>query len=74
MTSPENTKKRNHLKLLLFGASIGAVLGMLFAPAKGSETRDKLRGLWSDLFDNSWEEQNEGNSNQENDPESDHPV
>jgi gas vesicle protein len=36
---------------LLAGAVIGGVLGMLFAPAKGSDTRRKIAGKTNDLTD-----------------------
>jgi gas vesicle protein len=34
---------------LLVGAAIGGVLGILFAPDKGSETRKKIAGQTDDL-------------------------
>lgn len=34
---------------LLFGAAIGALLGVLFAPYKGSETRKKVKRKADDL-------------------------
>ncbi len=34
---------------LLIGAAIGGVLGVLFAPDKGSETRKKMMGKADDL-------------------------
>ncbi len=34
---------------LLAGVAVGAVLGLLFAPEKGSETRDKINESLADL-------------------------
>lgn len=36
---------------LLAGVAAGAILGLLFAPDKGSETRDRLSDSLSDLGD-----------------------
>lgn len=36
---------------LLAGLTAGAVLGLLFAPDKGSETRDKIQDSLADLGD-----------------------
>lgn len=36
---------------LLVGAGIGAALGVLFAPKKGSETREELKNYFDDLSD-----------------------
>ncbi len=36
---------------LLAGLAAGAVIGLLFAPEKGSETRDKLNDSLADLGD-----------------------
>ena len=44
-------KTEKILTAFLLGAGIGAVLGILFAPDKGSETRAQLREDASKLFD-----------------------
>lgn len=36
---------------LLIGAAIGGVLGILFAPAKGTETRKKISGKTDEFTD-----------------------
>lgn len=36
---------------LLIGAAVGAIVGILFAPDKGSETRKKLIAKGTDLTD-----------------------
>lgn len=36
---------------VLTGVAVGAILGILFAPDKGSETRKKIAGKGSDLAD-----------------------
>lgn len=36
---------------LLLGAAAGAVLGLLFAPSKGSELRQKIKDSTGDLVD-----------------------
>jgi gas vesicle protein len=42
---------RKFISGLLLGAGIGALLGLLFAPDKGSETRKKLAKKGEDLAD-----------------------
>lgn len=44
---------------LLAGAAAGAALGILFAPAKGSETRKELSGKGEDLKESIKEKFNE---------------
>lgn len=45
--------KNNNLLLgILGGVAIGATLGILFAPAKGSDTRKKIADKGSDLKEN----------------------
>jgi len=39
------------LGAVLLGAAIGGALGILFAPAKGSETRNKLSKKGNDITD-----------------------
>lgn len=49
MENSNNTGKL--IGVLVLGAVIGGALGILFAPAKGSETRKKLIGKSDDLAD-----------------------
>jgi len=49
MENQNNTSKI--IGSLLLGTAIGAALGILFAPNKGSETRKKLIGKTDDLGD-----------------------
>lgn len=44
-------KKTNLALGILGGAALGAILGVLFAPAKGSETREKIAQKGGELSD-----------------------
>lgn len=48
------------LGALVLGAAAGAVLGILFAPGKGSELREKIRGGAGDILDELTEKIKEG--------------
>lgn len=48
------------LGALVLGAAAGAVLGILFAPSKGSELREKISSSAGDLIDELTEKINEG--------------
>ena len=50
------------ISALLVGAAAGAVLGVLFAPDKGSETRKKISKKTQDLIDQLSEKVEEGKS------------
>ena len=45
-------KNNNVLLGILVAVAVGAALGILFAPAKGSETRKKIADKGNDLKDN----------------------
>lgn len=47
MENSNNTSKI--IGALLVGAAVGGILGILFAPDKGSETRKKIAGKTNDL-------------------------
>jgi len=46
-----SSKTGNSILALLAGAAIGVGLGILFAPDKGSKTRDKMKDGFDDLKD-----------------------
>ena len=46
-----SSKTGNSVLALLAGAAIGVGLGILFAPDKGSKTRDKMKEGFDDLKD-----------------------
>ncbi|WP_396211452.1 YtxH domain-containing protein [Flavobacterium sp.] len=46
-----STKNGNSILAILAGAAIGVGLGILFAPDKGSKTREKLKEGFDDLKD-----------------------
>lgn len=45
----QETMSTSSAAYLLFGAAIGATLGLLFAPKKGSELRDELSEMGKDV-------------------------
>jgi len=45
------TKNYNNIVALLAGAAIGVGLGILFAPDKGSKTREKIKDGFEDMKD-----------------------
>ena len=47
--SKEKTKNKKGLGKFIAGIAVGAGLGVLFAPKKGSETRKDLKKLFDDL-------------------------
>ena len=46
------SKKNNKLGIFILGAAVGTGIGMLFAPRKGSETREMLKAKMDELLIN----------------------
>ena len=71
MNQPENTntKAKTLLAGVTLGLIIGGLLGFVFAPAKGSDSRRKLFTLFEDENNNTTEDLMD-----DFDPESDRPV
>lgn len=76
----QNQSSNTQLKVigaLLLGAAIGAALGVLFAPAKGVETRRKLMNDAKDMADDLKDKFKKSSNEEESgldDPELNNPV
>lgn len=76
----QNQSSNTQLKVigaLLLGAAIGATLGVLFAPAKGAETRRKLMNDAKDMAEDLKDKFKNSSSEEESgldDPELNNPV
>ena len=70
----ENESNNQNLKILgaaILGAAAGALLALLFAPAKGSETRRKIVDTAADLGDKL---RKKSEAWQNDDPEKENPA
>ncbi|PBQ30524.1 hypothetical protein CNR22_01650 [Sphingobacteriaceae bacterium] len=75
MNQQEHSSKTKTLVAgLLLGIIAGSILGIAFAPAKGRDTRRKLRDLFSELKDEHCEHSKKSEVKDEADPENDRPV